>query len=197
MVQPDGLLAGGPVAPVAPIAPVGGATTDQTEPERLPDVTLAVPASSLPLFLQGGQAALLKHVKIDGDAEFAAVIAKLAERLRWEPEEDLAALIGDGPAYRAAGVARALTGQARRTGRNLAESVAEYWLDEKPQLVRHAALDDLSTGIVHAREALERVEKRLERLERTAGGRPLAVPAAATAAVPAMRHQPSPPRGAR
>ena len=39
---------------------------------------LSVPAGALPAFAQGGQAAVMKHVKIEGDAEFATQIAKLA-----------------------------------------------------------------------------------------------------------------------
>ena len=96
------------------------------------DVVVSVPSDALPAFVQGGQAAVMKHVKIEGDAEFATVIAKLAEHLRWEPEEDLAKLIGDGPAVRVATLVRSAHGQALRTGRNLLDSVAEYLLDEKP-----------------------------------------------------------------
>ena len=129
------------------------------------DVVVSVPSDALPAFVQGGQAAVMKHVKIEGDAEFATVIAKLAEHLRWEPEEDLAKLIGDGPAVRVATLVRSAHGQALRTGRNLLDSVAEYLLDEKPQLVRRTALDDFNAELARARDALARVEKRVERLE--------------------------------
>ncbi|TAL94968.1 MAG: sterol-binding protein [Paraburkholderia sp.] len=129
------------------------------------DVVVSVPSDALPAFVQGGQAAVMKHVKIEGDAEFATVIAKLAEHLRWEPEEDLAKLIGDGPAVRVATLVRSAHGQALRTGRNLLDSVAEYLLDEKPQLVRRTALEDFNAELARARDALARVEKRVERLE--------------------------------
>jgi ubiquinone biosynthesis accessory factor UbiJ len=129
------------------------------------DVTVSVPGDALPAFVQGGQAAVMKHVKIEGDAEFATVIAKLAEHLRWEPEEDLAKLIGDAPASRIASLARTAQEHARRTGRNLLDTVAEYLLDENPQLVRRAALDEFNAGLALARDALARVEKRVERLE--------------------------------
>ena len=89
VVQPDGLIA----------------ATDEAEAQRF-DVTVSVPRDALPAFLQGGQAAVMKHVKIEGDAEFATTIAKLAEHLRWEPEEDLARVIGDAPAYRIGAVVR-------------------------------------------------------------------------------------------
>ncbi len=129
------------------------------------DVTVSVPADALPAFMQGGQAAVMKHVKIDGDAEFATVIAKLAEHLRWEPEEDLAQLIGDAPASRVATLARSVSEHARRTGRNVLDSVAEYLLDENPQLVRRTALEDFNVELARVRDALARVEKRVERLE--------------------------------
>jgi ubiquinone biosynthesis protein UbiJ len=135
------------------------------------DVFIAVPADALPAFVQGGQAAVMKHVKIEGDAEFATQLAKLAEHLRWEPEEDLAKLIGDAPAFRVAAIVRAAGEHAARAGRNLRDSVAEYLLDENPQLVRRTSLDAFNAELARARDALARVEKRVERLERQADPR--------------------------
>lgn len=148
LVQPDGYLS----------------AVEETEAQQF-DVTISVPSDALPAFVQGGQAAVMKHVKIEGDAEFATVIAKLAEHLRWEPEEDLAKLIGDGPAWRVVSVVRTVGEHARRTGRNLLDTAAEYLLDENPQLVRRAALEDFNVELARARDALARVEKRIERLE--------------------------------
>jgi ubiquinone biosynthesis protein UbiJ len=148
LVQPDGYL---------------GAVSEADAHQF--DVTISVPSDALPAFVQGGQAAVMKHVKIEGDAEFATVIAKLAEHLRWEPEEDLAKLIGDGPAWRVASVVRTVGEHVQRTGRNLLDTAAEYLLDENPQLVRRAALDDFNVELARARDALARVEKRIERLE--------------------------------
>ena len=150
LVQPDGYL---------------GAVEAQDAQQV--DVALTVAAGALPTYLQGGQAAVMKHVKIEGDAEFAQTLGKLAEHLRWEPEEDLAQLIGDAPASRIASFGRAAAAQARRTGRNVLDSVAEYLLDENPQLVRQAALDGFNAELSRARDALARVEKRVERLEQT------------------------------
>src|SRR5471032_2519721 len=149
MVQPDGLIA----------------AVDETE-ARTFDVTLSVPAEAVPAFLQGGQAAVMKHVRIEGDAEFASTIARLAEHLRWEPEEDLAGLIGDAPAHQLAQSTRAALEHARRSGRNLLESVVEYLLDEDPQLVRHTALDQMRDEITTLRDTLARLEKRIGRMDR-------------------------------
>ncbi|MGA7777337.1 MAG: SCP2 sterol-binding domain-containing protein, partial [Paraburkholderia sp.] len=133
LVQPDGYLA----------------AVDEAQAHEF-DVTISVPSDALPAFVQGGQGAVMKHVKIEGDAEFATAIAKLAEHLRWEPEEDIARFIGDGPAWRVATLARSVGEHARRTGRNLLDTVAEYLLDENPQLVRRAALDDFNAELARA-----------------------------------------------
>lgn len=132
---------------------------------RSVDVSLAIAPDALPAFMQGGQAAVMKHVKIEGDAEFATQLAKLAEHLRWEPEEDLAKLIGDAAAHRAAEIVRAAGGHALRAGRGLRDSIAEYLLDENPQLVRRTALDAFNSELARARDALARVEKRIERID--------------------------------
>ncbi|MEA3130267.1 MAG: ubiquinone biosynthesis accessory factor UbiJ [Paraburkholderia sp.] len=162
LVQPDGHLS----------------AVEATEAQQF-DVTISVPSEALPAFVQGGQAAVMKHVKIDGDAEFATVIAKLAEHLRWEPEEDLARLIGDGPAWRVASLVRTVGEHARRTGRNLLDTAAEYLLDENPQLVRRTALEDFNVELAGARDALARVEKRIERLEQKVEARGAHVPGGA------------------
>ncbi len=63
-------------------------------------------------------------------------------------------------------------------GRTLVENVTEYLLDEKPTLVRHLALDDFGTDVGRLRDDLARLEKRLERLERTRPAGPAALPSA-------------------
>jgi ubiquinone biosynthesis protein UbiJ len=143
------------------------------------DVTISVASEALPAFVQGGQAAVMKHVKIEGDAEFATVIARLAEHLRWEPEEDLSKLIGDGPAWRVASVVRTVGEHVQRTGRNLLDTAAEYLLDENPQLVRRTALGDFNVELARARDALARVEKRIERLEQKVDARGADMPGGA------------------
>ncbi|KIG02240.1 ubiquinone biosynthesis accessory factor UbiJ [Caballeronia concitans] len=157
----------GPVS-IALVAQADGlfAATTEADAARF-DVSISVPLDALPAFLQGGQAAVMKHVRIEGDAEFATTLAKLAEHLRWDPEEDLARVIGDAPAHRVGLIARTVQEQARRTSRNLLDTVAEYLLDERPQLVRKSALDAFNAELSRARDALARVEKRIEKIERS------------------------------
>ena len=58
VVQPDGMFA----------------ATSEADAGAL-DVTISVPLDALPAFLQGGQGAVMKHVRIEGDAEFAQTLA--------------------------------------------------------------------------------------------------------------------------
>ncbi|MGO4329656.1 SCP2 domain-containing protein [Cupriavidus sp. 2TAF22] len=145
-----------------------------------PAVTLTVPLQQWPLVASdvasGGQAAAMKHVRIEGDAELANTVSMLARNLRWDAAEDLSrALRGilggplsDSVAQRVVQGAQEVHAQATRLGRTLVENVTEYLLDEQPTLVRHAALDELGTGVRALGDDLARLEKRLEKLEQGA-----------------------------
>ena len=66
---------------------------------------------------------------------------------------------------RAAEIVRTAGGHALHAGRSLRDSIAEYLLDEKPQLVRRGVLDEFNAELARTRDALARVEKRIERLD--------------------------------
>jgi ubiquinone biosynthesis protein UbiJ len=167
-----------------------GASRAQDASPQVFDVTITVEAGAAPAFLSGGQAGAMRHVRIEGDAEFATALGYLAEHLRWEPEEDLAQLIGDAGAHRAAAFAREIAGRARRTGRNLLESVAEFLLDEDPQLVRRSELETLAVDLTRARDDVARLEKRIERLEREAPAKRAGLSSATPARLAAKTNPP-------
>ena len=52
-------------------------------------------------------------VNIEGDVQLAAEVAWLVDNLRWDVEEDLARVIGDGPAHTVASVARQVASALR------------------------------------------------------------------------------------
>ncbi|MDF7083444.1 hypothetical protein NLR02_23965, partial [Escherichia coli] len=113
-----------------------------------------------------GQAAVLKHVRIEGEAEFANVFSTLLRNLRWDAAEDLSRLFGDVIAQRMVSGAQAARPEATRVSRSLAESVASYLMDEQPTLVRHARLAQFADDVAALRDAEARLVKRLERLEK-------------------------------
>jgi len=157
---------------------------------QTPAVTLLVPLQLWPLVAadvaEGGQAAAMRHVRIEGDAELANTVSTLAGNLRWDAAEDLSqalrglmgAPMSDSVAQRVVDGVRQVHEQATRVGRTLVDNVTEYLLDENPMLVRHAALETFGDDVRRLRDDLARLEKRLERLERARPPQPGALPSA-------------------
>ena len=152
--------------------------TELAPAAEAPAVTLRVPVQQWPLVAadvaEGGQAAAMRHVRIEGDAELANTVSTLARNLRWDAAEDLSRAlrgilggpVSDSVAQRVVDGARQVHEQATRVGRALVDNVTDYLLDEQPTLVRHAALEEFGADVGRLRDRLARLEKRLERLER-------------------------------
>jgi ubiquinone biosynthesis protein UbiJ len=128
-----------------------------------PNVTIRVKLSNLPLIAQNRERAF-SYVTVEGDADFANTISQLAQSLRWEAEEDLARFVGDIPATRIVGGTRSILNAAISTQRKLAENLAEYFLEEKPLLVRPYAIDDFAGEVAKLRDDVDRMEKRVAKL---------------------------------
>ncbi|MGD7411856.1 ubiquinone biosynthesis accessory factor UbiJ, partial [Ralstonia pseudosolanacearum] len=136
-----------------------------------PAVRVVVPlAAAVGDYATGGQAAVLKHVRIDGEAEFANVLSTLLRNVRWDAAEDLSRVFGDVLAQRMVRGAQSIRTEATRVGRSLVDAVASYLTDEQPTLVRHARLAQFAADVAAVRDDAARLEKRLERLERAARG---------------------------
>ena len=140
----------------------------EAAPADMPaNVTIRVKLSDVPLILQNRERAF-SYVKIEGDAEFANAISQLSKGLRWEAEHDLEQLLGPILATRLVAGARDAVAFVRTGQQKLAENVAEYFLDEQPMLIRPTTLLEYSTGVTRVRDDVERLAKRLARLEKAA-----------------------------
>lgn len=128
------------------------------------DVTIRVKMSDLPLMLQHRERAF-SYVTIAGDADFANSISQVAQNLRWEAEEDLARWVGDIAATRLVAGARSVAAAVQSTQRGLAENIAEYLTEENPLLMRSHAVADLGAEVNKMRDDVERLIKRIEKLE--------------------------------
>ena len=131
-------------------------------------VTIYVKINDLPLIAQNRERAF-SYVKIEGDADFANTISYLSQNLRWEAEEDLSKLFGDVAAVRMVGMAKSLHQTAMETHQKIQENLAEYFLEENPMLVRPAAVQGLAAEVNKTRDDVERLIKRIEKLERMRG----------------------------
>jgi len=111
-----------------------------------------------------GEEHALRAVAADGNAKLAAEVLVLARQLRWDVEEDLSRLFGDIAAHRIAEAGRGFVAWHLDAAQRLAAAVADYATDEKRFLARRAELDTLAESVARLRDAIARLDKRLERL---------------------------------
>ena len=150
------------------------------DPDNEPAVTIRMKLADLPLIAQDRERAF-SYVKVEGDAEFANTISKLANGLRWEAEHDLEPIVGGIVARRIVGGLRGAAGAFGATGRKVAENVAEFLVEEQPLLVKRAQAEDFAGHVRVLRDDVERAEKRIAKLERKLSAGPAAAPAAGAA----------------
>lgn len=124
------------------------------------DVTISVAAASLPAAVFDANA-LMRNVKLSGDAEFAQALSQVLQRLRPEPEEELARFVGDAAAVRIVGVMRAAAATAADSASRLARSATDYFVAENPMLVSRGEADAFAREVSALRDAVERLDKRL------------------------------------
>jgi ubiquinone biosynthesis protein UbiJ len=129
-----------------------------------PQVTIRVNPSELPLILQNRERAF-SYVTVEGDADFANTISQISRSLHWEAEADLSKLVGDIAATKLVAGAKAVFHAAKETQQTMAENLAEYFLEEKPMLVRPQAVMDFGSDVAKIRDDIERMAKRIEKLE--------------------------------
>ncbi|MBS0308572.1 MAG: sterol-binding protein [Proteobacteria bacterium] len=130
----------------------------------VPAVVIRIRPADLPLIAQDMERAV-SYVRIEGDAEFANTISMLTKNLKWEAEEDVSKLVGDIAAKRMVTGAKSALNTVRTTQQALAENLAEYFLEEKPLLMRTAPVADFGNDVTRLRDDLERLEKRIKKLE--------------------------------
>ncbi|MGH8285272.1 MAG: ubiquinone biosynthesis accessory factor UbiJ [Steroidobacteraceae bacterium] len=125
------------------------------------------PLALLSLAGDDAQAAIQRgDVVIDGDAELAQKYRELALLLRPDIEEDLSRLLGDTMAHQLSRFARLALGWGRRAADTTVRNAAEYLAHERGDLVPRAEADQFLRGVDGLREAVDRLEARIARLER-------------------------------
>ena len=87
---------------------------DRAAPAAKPDLVLSLAAESPLGILQSALSGKTPPVKVEGDVQLAADVGWLAENLRWDAEEDLSRLIGDGTAHALADIGRRLLDGLKR-----------------------------------------------------------------------------------
>jgi len=144
------VLNGGEVAqPMADIPPV---------------VEITLTPGLLPRLLLKDEAAY-RDVQVSGETAFASEIAYVMKNISWDAEEDLSHLFGDIAAHRMTKTAVGFLGWRSRVALSLAQNLVEYWTEEQPILAKAHHVQHLVLDVDALRDDVERLEKRLERLE--------------------------------
>ena len=128
------------------------------------------PLSLLALGGAAAQAVLQRgDVTVTGDTEIAGKFRELLSLLRPDPEEELSLVIGDVAAHRLGRLALLAGGWGRRAARVTLENLAEYLGHERRDLVPRNEGEQFLRGVEALREHADRLQARLELLERRRG----------------------------
>jgi ubiquinone biosynthesis protein UbiJ len=133
------------------------------------DAVISGSARALLAVSQGARPAAASRfaaATIRGDAEIANLYRQLFIAARPDPEEELSRWIGDAPARAVSRLAGGAIAWARRTHRVIGENIAEYLQEESRDLVARPEVEEFLRGVDQVREAADRVEARLQGLQR-------------------------------
>jgi ubiquinone biosynthesis protein UbiJ len=129
-----------------------------------PDLVVALSPTALPALARRDEA-MLREVTFTGDAELAAALQFLARHLEWDVEEDLSRVVGDVAAHRIAGGARDFLAWQKEAALRLGQNFAEYLTEEAGVIAAPADVSAFARAVDDLRDAVERLEKRIARLE--------------------------------
>ncbi|MBX3712901.1 MAG: SCP2 sterol-binding domain-containing protein [Lysobacter sp.] len=155
---------------VGPAAAEGSAQPDLAVRSTLGSVVSLGMRTLLPRLLgtpaEEADAMPVGRLRIEGDAELARRLQRLAERFDPDWQQPFTRVFGEVIGVQVAnGVAAALRG-AREGGRKLAETTAEYLTEESRDVVPRAELDAFYDDVDTLRDDAERLAARIARLQR-------------------------------
>jgi ubiquinone biosynthesis protein UbiJ len=129
------------------------------------NVTIRINPADVPLILQDQQRAI-SYVKLEGDADLAQTLSELGKNLRWDAEQQLSRIFGDIAGRRIVSTGKVTVNNLKNTARKINENLAEYFLEENPMLVRPERVGEFAEQVGRTRDDVERLMKRIEKLEK-------------------------------
>lgn len=137
------------------------------EPDRQPDLsvrsTLGGLISQLP-FLRNDSAPPIGKLRIEGDADLARRLQRLAERFDPDWQQPFASVFGDVVGVQIANALRAGLRRARDAGGAFASNAAEYVTEESRDVVAREELSAFYDDVDTLRDDVERIAARVGRL---------------------------------
>jgi len=151
------------------VAVAADGTTHAAPGNASPAVTIRLThATALQILAEGEDA--WRKADVEGDTGFASAISKVAANLRWDVEEDLSRVFGDIAAHRMAQAGRSAAAWPKQAATSLAGNVAEFLTEEKHLLVTPLRAGEFIRDVDELRDAVERLDKRIERLRQQIRG---------------------------
>ena len=142
----------------------------QDEHSAAPTVTIALPLSTLGRLAVSGAQTPLGDLRLAGNAELAETLSFVLRNLSWDPEADLAPLVGDIAAHRLVGGAMRVALLPRQTATALADNLRDYLVEEQAMLMAKQPGLALGEDIIQLRDDIARLEKRIARICSRASG---------------------------
>ncbi len=137
--------------------------SEPSQPEVQPRAILTTPlkVDLLGTWSRDGFAGLMREVRIEGDAELAATLGRLAKELRWDAEEDLSRLVGDIAAHRMANGAKDFFANAKKFLNEGREAFVHRAVAPDGSLIAENELASFKAQLRVLRDDLDRLEQRV------------------------------------
>jgi len=126
-------------------------------------LTLSPSLDALFGVLGAGAGGLGPHIKVEGDVMLAALLGQVAQGLRWDFEEDLSRVVGDGVAHRVGETVRGLRDQADGLRLRSREAVQRATTSQRGPLVSAPELAVFAAEIGRLSAMVSRLEARAAR----------------------------------
>ena len=145
-----------------------GLTVSVALSEAPADATLSGGPAALLSLLGAAPAATLQRgdAVLSGDTEVSQKFRELLRLLRPDPEEELAAVIGDAPAHQLGRLLAHGAAFGRRFAATGLSNLAEYLAHERADLVPRSEGEQFLRGVDALREDVDRLQARLDLLAR-------------------------------
>lgn len=108
--------------------------------------------------------AMSRKAAISGDMDFAQTVSTVINDLSWDPERDLARVVGDAQAVWVMNTLSALGTNARDVVQRFKNNLREYVVHEKSMTPTASEFDSFRGEVNQLRDELARLEKRLAKL---------------------------------
>lgn len=151
-----------------------GPVRSSDEPDLSVRSTLGAIFAQLPQLLgaaRNEQAAPVGKLRIEGDADLARRLQRLAERFDPDWQQPFTAVFGDIVGVQIANAVAGALRHARDAAGAFASNAADYLTEESRDLVPRAELDAFHDDVDALRDDVERAAARVARLQARAGGR--------------------------